>query len=188
MRTGDELYALPLPSVEGVARVPRSEVQQHLVVHVVEMRAGGHWIMQFHAGPMGHAYIDDPAFSTCHRYYPCRYGQDDATYEARVKSDVAQGLGAMRSIFDLPDHWHGSTFAVPWDDAGSSETAGSWVSAYLADQFPVVFVQDSYTGDVDNQRYRFEIHNPFDLDRFESGLESPNFARPDPHSFSAAGF
>ena len=30
VRTGDELYALPLPSVEGVARVTRSEVQKHL--------------------------------------------------------------------------------------------------------------------------------------------------------------
>ncbi|MGH8178879.1 MAG: Hpt domain-containing protein [Steroidobacter sp.] len=30
VRTGEELYALPLPSVEGVARVPRSEVQKHL--------------------------------------------------------------------------------------------------------------------------------------------------------------
>src|SRR5690606_21621524 len=30
VRTGDELYALPLPTVEGVARVPRSEVEKHL--------------------------------------------------------------------------------------------------------------------------------------------------------------
>jgi chemosensory pili system protein ChpA (sensor histidine kinase/response regulator) len=30
VRSGEELYALPLPSVEGVARVPRSEVQKHL--------------------------------------------------------------------------------------------------------------------------------------------------------------
>ncbi len=30
VRTGEELYALPLPSVEGVARVPRSEVQKYL--------------------------------------------------------------------------------------------------------------------------------------------------------------
>jgi chemosensory pili system protein ChpA (sensor histidine kinase/response regulator) len=30
VRTGEEQYALPLPSVEGVARVPRSEVQKHL--------------------------------------------------------------------------------------------------------------------------------------------------------------
>ena len=30
VRTGEELYALPLPSVEGVARVPRSEVEKHL--------------------------------------------------------------------------------------------------------------------------------------------------------------
>ena len=28
VRTGEELYALPLPSVEGVARVPRSEVAE----------------------------------------------------------------------------------------------------------------------------------------------------------------
>ncbi|HET9444692.1 MAG TPA: response regulator, partial [Steroidobacteraceae bacterium] len=30
VRAGEEQYALPLPSVEGVARVPRSEVQKHL--------------------------------------------------------------------------------------------------------------------------------------------------------------
>jgi Polysaccharide deacetylase len=143
-----------------------------------EMRATGHWIMQFHAGPMGHAYIDNPAYPTCHRYYPCRFGEDDATYQARVKSDVAQGLGAMRSAFDLPPGWRGPTFAVPWDDAAASQTPTEpWLAAYFADQFPVVFVQDSYTGDVNNQRFRFEIHNPFDLDRFKAGLDSPNFAR-----------
>jgi hypothetical protein len=143
-----------------------------------EMRASGRWIVQFHAGPMGHAYVDDPADPTCHHFYPCRLGEDDATYEERVKSDVAQGLGAMRSAFDLPDDWRGSTFAVPWDDAASTETTEPWLGAYFADQFPVVFVQDNYTGDVNNQRYRFEVHNPFDLDRFKSGLDSPNFARP----------
>ncbi len=30
VRTGEELYALPLPTVEGVARIPRSQVQKHL--------------------------------------------------------------------------------------------------------------------------------------------------------------
>lgn len=150
-----------------------------------EMRATGRWVMQFHAGPMGHAYVDDPAYPTCHRFYPCRFGEDDPTYEARVKSDVAQGLGAMRSAFGLSDGWRGPTFAVPWDDAASSEPgsepetpAEPWLSAYFADRFPVVFVQDSYAGDVDNQRYRFEVHNPFDIDQFRSGLDSPNFARP----------
>ena len=28
VRIGDEYYALPLPTVEGVVRVPREEVQQ----------------------------------------------------------------------------------------------------------------------------------------------------------------
>lgn len=144
-----------------------------------DMRASGRWIVQFHAGPMGHAYVDDPADPTCHRFYPCRFGEDDATYQARVKSDVAQGLGAMRTAFDLPDGWSGSTFAIPWDDAGTAETTEAWLSAYFAELFPVVFVQDSYDGGDDNQRFRFEIHNPHDLEQFESALDSPNFARPD---------
>jgi len=59
--------------------------------------------MQFHGGPMGHAYVNDPAHPACPRYYPCRFGEDDTSYRARVKSDVAQGLGAMRTAFDLPD-------------------------------------------------------------------------------------
>ena len=38
VRTGEELYALPLPSVEGVARVPRSEVQKHLAEDVADVQ------------------------------------------------------------------------------------------------------------------------------------------------------
>ena len=136
--------------------------------------------MQFHAGPMGHAFVNDPRDPACHRFYPCRFGEDDATYQARVKSDVAQGLGAMRTVFGLDDDWSGSTFAVPWDDAGTAETTETWLSRYFADLFPVVFVQDSYDGDHDNQRFRFEIHNPLDLDEFATNLASPNFARPTP--------
>jgi len=41
VRTGEELYALPLPSVEGVARVPRSQVQQHLLEDVPTFSYGG---------------------------------------------------------------------------------------------------------------------------------------------------
>ena len=41
VRTGDELYALPLPSVEGVARVPRSEVQKHLAEDTPTFKYGG---------------------------------------------------------------------------------------------------------------------------------------------------
>ena len=41
VRTGDELYALPLPSVEGVARVPRSEVQKHLAEDAPTFNYGG---------------------------------------------------------------------------------------------------------------------------------------------------
>src|SRR5690606_3903911 len=41
VRTGEELYALPLPSVEGVARVPRSLVQQHLAEETPTFNYGG---------------------------------------------------------------------------------------------------------------------------------------------------
>ena len=38
VRAGDELYALPLPTVEGVVRVPRSEVQKHLARRRADVR------------------------------------------------------------------------------------------------------------------------------------------------------
>ncbi|HEU4601956.1 MAG TPA: Hpt domain-containing protein [Steroidobacteraceae bacterium] len=41
VRTGDELYALPLPSVEGVARVQRSEVERHLAEETPTFSYGG---------------------------------------------------------------------------------------------------------------------------------------------------
>jgi Polysaccharide deacetylase len=143
-----------------------------------DMRATGAWIMQFHAGPRGHAHIDDPRDPTCHRFYSCRFGEDEATWRERVKSDVAQGLGALRTAFDLPDGWQGSTYAVPWDDTVTSEpTPDPWLPAYFADEFPVVFVQESWTGPANNQRYRHEVHNPESIAEFRSALSSPRFAR-----------
>ena len=40
-RAGDELYALPLPTVEGVVRVPRSEVQRHLAEETASFEYNG---------------------------------------------------------------------------------------------------------------------------------------------------
>jgi chemosensory pili system protein ChpA (sensor histidine kinase/response regulator) len=40
-RAGEELYALPLPTVEGVVRVPRSEVQRHLAEESASFEYGG---------------------------------------------------------------------------------------------------------------------------------------------------
>ena len=39
VRTGDEYYALPLPTVEGVVRVPRAEVEVHLRADGAELRS-----------------------------------------------------------------------------------------------------------------------------------------------------
>jgi Polysaccharide deacetylase len=142
-----------------------------------DMRAGGTWIMQFHAGPRGHAFVDDPRDPTCHRFYPCAYGEDADTYRARVKSDVAQGLGAMRTAFGLPAGWQGSTFAVPWDAVTSDTAPDPWLPAYFAEQFPVVFVQESYTGPANHQRYRHEIHNPDAVAELRSAVASSRFTR-----------
>ena len=40
-RVGEELFALPLPTVEGVVRVPRSEVQRHLAEESASFDYGG---------------------------------------------------------------------------------------------------------------------------------------------------
>ncbi|AMN45796.1 type IV pili sensor histidine kinase and response regulator [Steroidobacter denitrificans] len=50
VRTGEELYALPLPSVEGVARVPRSKVQQHLAEDTPSFDYGGQLYRFQHLG------------------------------------------------------------------------------------------------------------------------------------------
>ncbi|HTL49176.1 MAG TPA: Hpt domain-containing protein [Steroidobacteraceae bacterium] len=41
-RVGEELFALPLPTVEGVVRVPRSEVHKHLAEEAASFEYGGH--------------------------------------------------------------------------------------------------------------------------------------------------
>lgn len=50
VRTGDELYALPLPSVEGVARIPKSEVQKHLAEETPSFNYGGQVYRLQHLG------------------------------------------------------------------------------------------------------------------------------------------
>jgi chemosensory pili system protein ChpA (sensor histidine kinase/response regulator) len=50
VRTGEELYALPLPSVEGVARVPRSEIEKHLAEETPTFNYGGQVYRLQHLG------------------------------------------------------------------------------------------------------------------------------------------
>jgi chemosensory pili system protein ChpA (sensor histidine kinase/response regulator) len=50
VRTGEELYALPLPSVEGVARVQRSEVERHLAEETPTFSYGGQIYRLQHLG------------------------------------------------------------------------------------------------------------------------------------------
>jgi chemosensory pili system protein ChpA (sensor histidine kinase/response regulator) len=50
VRIGDELYALPLPTVEGVVRVPREEVMQHLASDAASYIYGGHRYRFQHLG------------------------------------------------------------------------------------------------------------------------------------------
>jgi chemosensory pili system protein ChpA (sensor histidine kinase/response regulator) len=50
VRTGDELYALPLPSVEGVARISKSEVVKHLAEETPTFNYGGQIYRLQHLG------------------------------------------------------------------------------------------------------------------------------------------
>jgi len=50
VRTGDEIYAMPLPTVEGVARVPKSDVQKHLAEEVPTFNYGGQIYRLQHLG------------------------------------------------------------------------------------------------------------------------------------------
>jgi Polysaccharide deacetylase len=142
------------------------------------MRASG-WMFQFHAGPLGHGSIQDPSFPDCVRFYPCRFGENDETYRARVRSDVTQGLAAMRTAFGLGPTWRGASFAVPWDDWGQPATTNEpWLVGYFSRLWPVVFVQGSYPGrNANHLRYRFEVHNPDGLSAFTAGLSSSRFSR-----------
>jgi chemosensory pili system protein ChpA (sensor histidine kinase/response regulator) len=56
---GEELYALPLPSVEGVARVPRSEVQKHLAEETPTFKYGKQVYRLQHLG----AFVGGGAFA-----------------------------------------------------------------------------------------------------------------------------
>ncbi len=162
---------------DGAFGGPRGEAGWYLNWDQLKaMRSTGVWNMQFHAGPRGHAYVRNPANPTCPYFYACRFGETAAAYKARVKSDVAEGLGAMRSVFGLPAGWRGPTFAMPWDRR-SRATTERWAAPYFESQFPIVFVEDNYVGRAHNQRYRFEVHNPYDLNRFKAGLASSRFAR-----------
>jgi chemosensory pili system protein ChpA (sensor histidine kinase/response regulator) len=50
VRIGDEMYALPLPTVEGVVRVPREEVMRHLASDSASYVYGGHRYRFQHLG------------------------------------------------------------------------------------------------------------------------------------------
>ncbi len=50
VRTGDEIYALPLPTVEGVARVPKAEVHKHLSEEAPTYSYGGQIYRLQHLG------------------------------------------------------------------------------------------------------------------------------------------
>jgi chemosensory pili system protein ChpA (sensor histidine kinase/response regulator) len=56
VRVGDEMYALPLPSVEGVSRVPRADVAKHLTEETPTFDYGGQIYRFQHLG----AFIDAP--------------------------------------------------------------------------------------------------------------------------------
>jgi hypothetical protein len=144
----------------------------------------GTWLPQLHSGPCGHDYMANapamihPGCSTGLNltsaksdpyYYVNTFGQTEAAYEARVKSDLAAGTADIIKNYGLPSTWTSSTFCVPFGEFG---TAGDFFTTYMASQFPTVMVQDTYPGGALaaslNMRYRSEIDSSTTQAQFQA--------------------
>ena len=133
------------------------------------------WSMQLHAGPSGHAVFTSGG-PDCTYFYGCRVPKETAaTYQARVKADLTQGIAALQTKLGVTS----PTFALPWDfwGQGKSDTVvTSFLPGELATRFSVVFEQDGYRNSF-NRRYRFEVHSDTTFSAFQAGLNNVRFAK-----------
>jgi hypothetical protein len=143
------------------------------------------WYIQLHAGPSGHAALSQ---SNCPYFYGCRLsGEDEATYQARVRSDIDSGLAALNQRLGVKES---PTFAVPWDywGQGSTDPAVNWAPQYFSAKFSVVFHQVWGYRPSLNRRYRYELGTTSTVQQLQAALSSPQFALPRPGTSSAGAF
>jgi len=138
---------------------------------------GQGWSMQLHAGPSGHSVFTSGG-PDCQYFYACRVPLETAaTYQARVRADLTQGLALLKSKLGVDSS---PTFALPWDFWGQDKgdtVVTSFLPAELQSRFPVVFEQDYGYTNAFNRRYRFEVHSDTTLAALQTALGNVRFAR-----------
>jgi peptidoglycan/xylan/chitin deacetylase (PgdA/CDA1 family) len=138
----------------------------------IETMASEGWIIQFHAGECGHAFMPyapasclaglDQSLMTAddYEYYIWDFGQTDAQYEARVTAETTAGLAEIQQKLGYPAGWQSTVFAAPFGAWGNGDNP--WLISYWDSIFSVVFVQyiapgDQVTAHADHVRYRLEL-------------------------------
>ena len=138
----------------------------------IETMASEGWMIQFHAGECGHAFMPyapasclaglDQSLMTAddYEYYIWNFGQTDAQYEARVTAETIAGLAEIQQKLGYPAGWQSTVFAAPFGAWGNGDNP--WLISYWDSIFSVVFVQyiapsDQVTAHADHVRYRLEL-------------------------------
>ena len=157
------------------------------------MVASGTWEVAFHAGADGHYYYGDStdlppgqtAWPTAPYFYPdIRPGETDAQYQARVTTELDQGIAELKA--EIPSAYT-NVFAVPFNDYGEyppnpssgGETQQDLTTIFDA-RFTIVFVEDNdFPNSVynNNHQYRFEVHNDTTTSDLLAALNDPAFTR-----------
>lgn len=131
----------------------------------------------FEAGTAGHfVQTYDPA---CTEFYACLLPKETAVqYEDRVMSDITQGINELHR--QLGRRVTDGLWVVPYGDLGytactmlscvpqESDGPPGWLAAMGANNFGVVFVEDSFRNGIENERYRVDVQGWMTLTEFES--------------------
>ncbi len=133
------------------------------------------WSFGFHAGAHGHTNVT-PGAPGCVYFYPCQLpGETVAAYRDRVSTEITQGRAELAA--KLGSRLDTAIWAAPYGDAAGSTdhpTSGtdpaSWLPAWSASQFPVIFVQTPTRNGVQNDRYRLEVQGTWSEADFEQHL------------------
>ena len=137
------------------------------------------WSFALEAGQSGHFVQDyDP---TCRVFLTCKEpGETTAEYEQRVVAELSSGQAELRS--QLGTHVSTTMWTVPYSDLGyrrcnqadctPQPTTGppGWLTAYAAEAYPVVFIEDAYRNGVEHERFRFDVQGWMTQQYFGSAL------------------
>lgn len=132
------------------------------------------------AGPDGH-FVQDYD-KKCTVYYACKMpGESDRVYELRVLRDLEAGMAALTR--ELPGRVNTKVWTVPYSDLGYtcpndacpeevSTGPQGWLVSFAAVNFRAVFVQTAIRNGIQNEHFRYEVHNSTTLERFRQAIST----------------